>query len=149
MSINVWKEPGVSGSVLVRPDGKISLPLVADIEAAGSTPMNLSKAIATRLKDFIKDPTVTVTVVGVNSKRIYMIGEIGRVGPLPLTPGMSILQAIATAGGVSQYANSRHIYILRGPPGKQQKIKFDYKRALKSGDMQGITLVPGDTIVFP
>ena len=149
LQINVWKEPGVSAGLPVRPDGKISLPLVGDIQAAGFTPMQLAQVIALRLKGFIKDPTVTVTVMGVNSKRVYMIGEIGRVGPLTISPGMTILQAIATAGGVSQYANSRKIYILRGVPGKQQKILFDYKKALKNGDMQGITLIPGDTIVFP
>ena len=85
----------------------------------------------------------------VNSKHIYLIGEVGRVGPLPITPGMTVLQAIASAGGLTPYANKKHIYILRGDPGKQEKIAFDYTKALKKGDMQGVSLAPGDTIVVP
>jgi len=92
---------------------------------------------------------VDVAVLAVNSKRIFMIGEIMHVGPIAITPGMNVLQAIATAGGLTPYANKKHIYILRGEPGKQQNIPFDYTKALKKGDMQGVSLVPGDTIVVP
>jgi polysaccharide export outer membrane protein len=110
--------------------------------------MQLSADIVTRLKQFIIDPvTVNVSVLAVNSKRVYLIGEVMHVGPLAITPGLTILQAIATAGGLTPYANKKHIYILRGDPGKQQIIPFDYTKALKKGDMQGITLAPGDTIV--
>lgn len=150
IQVSVWKEPSLSaGTLPVRPDGKITLPLVGDIAAAGFTPMQLAADITNRLKKFVTDPTVDVTVLAVNSKRVFMIGEVGHVGPLAISPGMTILQAIATAGGLTPYANKKHIYILRGEPGKQEKIPFDYTKAVKKGDMQGLALVPGDTIVVP
>jgi polysaccharide export outer membrane protein len=150
LSVTVWDNPNFSTPNLpVRPDGKITLPMVGDIQAAGFTPMQLAADITTRLKQFIIDPvTVNVSVLAVNSKHVYMIGEIMHVGPVNITPGMTVLQAIATAGGLTPYANKKHIYILRGEPGKQKNIPFDYTRALKRGDMQGITLAPGDTIVI-
>jgi polysaccharide biosynthesis/export protein len=127
----------------------ISIALVGDIPAAGRTPMDLAKEITERLKKFITDPTVNVSVLAVNSKRVFMAGEIGHVGPLPLTAEMNPLQAILAAGGLSPYANKTHIYILRTVQGKQKKLPFNYKKAIKDGDMQGITLLPGDTIVVP
>ena len=150
LSVTVWDNPNYSAAnVPVRPDGKITLPMIGDIQASGFTPPQLSADITTRLKQFIIDPaTVNVSVLAVNSKRVYLIGEVMHVGPLAITPGMTILQAIATAGGLTPYANKKHIYILRGDPGKQQNIPFDYTKALKKGDMQGITLAPGDTIVI-
>ena len=148
LQITVWKEPTLSGTIPVRPDGMISLVLVGDLRAAGMTPMALSADISQKLKKYMQDPVVTVVVLGVNSQRIFMVGEVNRVGPLMLTPGMTPLQAFVSAGGLSQFANSKHIYILRTVDGKQQKISFNYKLALK-GDMQGVTLIPGDTIVVP
>jgi polysaccharide export outer membrane protein len=148
LQITVWQEPNLSTPALpVRPDGKISLPLVGDITAAGFTPMQLASDIGNRLKQYVTDPEVDVTVLAVNSKRVYLIGEVMHVGPLAITPGMTVLQAIATAGGLTPYANKKHIYILRGD--RQQKIPFDYTLAVKKGDMQGVSLVPGDTIVVP
>ena len=149
LAISVWKEPTYPVTLPVRPDGMISLPLVGDLPAAPLTPMQLGAQITQKLKQFITDPLVTVTVLGVNSKRIYLIGEVGKVGPMPLTPDVTPLQAIATAGGLTPYANAKHIYILRTVAGKQQKIPFDYKKALKDGNMQGVTLVSGDTIGVP
>jgi polysaccharide export outer membrane protein len=149
LKIDVWHETQLSGTMTVRPDGKISLPLVNDVVAAGFTPMQLAADITSRLTKFVTDPVVSVSVVAVNSKRVFMIGEVGRVGPLQITPGMNVLQAIASAGGLTPYANKKHIYILRGDPGKQQKISFDYTKAVKKGDMQGVSLLPGDTIVVP
>jgi polysaccharide export outer membrane protein len=149
LKIEVWKEPQLSTTLTVRPDGKISLPLIDDIMAAGFTPMQLKDDIAARLSKFVTDPVVSVSVLGVNSKHVFMIGQIGHVGMVQLTPGMTILQAIASAGGIAPYANGKKIYILRGDPTKPQKIFFDYTKALKKGDMQGVTLLPGDTIVFP
>jgi polysaccharide biosynthesis/export protein len=148
LQITVWQEPNLSTPALpVRPDGKISLPLVGDIAAAGFTPMQLAADIGNRLKQYVTDPVVDVTVLAVNSKRVYLIGEVMHVGPLAISPGMTVLQAIATAGGLTPYANKKHIYILRGD--RQQKIPFDYALAIKKGDMQGVSLVPGDTIVVP
>jgi polysaccharide export outer membrane protein len=144
----VWKEPTLSGTVPVRPDGMISMVLVGDLRAAGMTPMALSADISQRLKKYIQDPVVTVVVLGVNSQRIFTVGEVGHVGPIMMTPGMTVLQAIVASGGLTQFANSKKIYILRSVGGKQQKLPFNYKLALK-GDNQGIELIPGDTIVIP
>ena len=148
LQVTVWKEPTLSGNFPVRPDGMISLVLVGDLPAAGLTPMALSNDITQRLKKYIQDPVVTVAVLGVNSQRIFLVGEVGKVGPVMLTPGMTPLQAIVSAGGLSQFANSKRIYILRTVAGKQQKIPFNYKQALK-GENTGMTLLPGDTIVVP
>jgi|SRR5215469_6087913 len=149
LQITVWKEPQLSGAIPVRPDGKISLVLLGDVQAAGKTPMKLASEITTDLKKYMQDPNVSVTVTSVNSQRIFLIGEVGHVGPVPLTAGMSPLQAIAAAGGLGPFANPKRIYILRGEQGKQQKIPFDYKAAIKGDSRQNITLLPGDTIVVP
>jgi len=148
LQITVWKEPTLSGTIPVRPDGMISMVLVGDIPAAGMTPTALSTDISQRLKKYIQDPVVTVVVLGVNSQRIFLVGEVGKVGPVVMTPGMTPLQAIVTGGGLTQFANSKRIYILRIVAGKQQKIPFNYKQALK-GENVGVSLLPGDTIVVP
>ena len=149
LQITVWREPTLTGSIPVRPDGMISMVLLGDLPAAGRTPMQLSNDIATKLKKFIQDPSVSVLVTGVNSQRIFMIGEVGHPGPITMTANMTPLQAISTAGGLTTFANAKHIYILRGDPGKQQKIPFNYKQALKGDSKQAISLQPGDTIVVP
>jgi polysaccharide export outer membrane protein len=149
LQVTVWKEPSLSGTFPVRPDGMISLVLVGDVPAAGLTPMQLGKDITEHLKKYIQDPSVSVVVTAVNSQRIFMIGEVGHVGPMSLTPGMTPLQAIAAAGGLSTFANQKRIYILRGPQGKQVKIPFNYKLAIKGDSKQLIALEPGDTIVVP
>jgi polysaccharide export outer membrane protein len=149
IQVTVWKEPTLSGGLIVRPDGKISLPLVGDLQAAGKMPMQLASDIADHLKKFINDPTVTVTVTAVNSQRIYFVGEVGHPGPMPLLPNMTMLQAISAAGGLTPYANRSKIYILRGQRDHQKKLFFDYKKALKQGDEQGLTLIAGDTVVVP
>ena len=149
LQITVWKEPTLSGTVPVRPDGMISLVLLGDLPAAGLTPMQLSADITQRFKKYIQDPSVSVVVLGVNSQRIYLIGEVGHVGAIPLTAGMTPLQAIAAAGGLAPFANSKHIYILRGTGAQQKKIPFNYKQALKGDNKQDVSLEPGDTIVVP
>jgi polysaccharide export outer membrane protein len=149
LSITVWKEPSLSGTIPVRPDGMISLPLIGDLKAAGRTPMQLADDITVKLKKYIQDPNVSVVVMADSSQRIFLIGEVGHVGPVPMTPGMTPLQAIAAGGGLSTFANSKKIYILRNEGGKQQKIPFNYKKALKGEDTQGVSLKPGDTIVVP
>jgi len=149
LQVTVWKEPSLSGTIPVRPDGMISLVLIGDLQAAGRTPMQLSEDITTKLKKYIQDPNVSVLVMGVNSQKIFLVGEVGHVGPVMMTAGMTPLQAIAAAGGLTPYANSKKIYILRGEAGKQQKIPFNYKQALKGEDTQSVALKPGDTIVVP
>ena len=149
LDVSVFNEPKFSGSLPVRPDGMISIALIGDIPASGYTPMQLGAEITSKLKKLITDPSVTVTVLTINSKHVYLVGEVGHVGPLAMTPGMTPLQAIATAGGLGPFANAKHVYILRTVAGKQQKIPFNYKKAIKDGDMQGVTLLNGDTIVIP
>jgi polysaccharide biosynthesis/export protein len=148
LDIEVWKEPQLSGKLPVRPDGKISLPLINDVMAAGLTPMELQADITAQLKKFVTDPIVDISVLAVNSKHVFMVGEVTKPGPIDITPGMTVLQAIASAG-LTPYANAKKIYILRGDPANQKKVMFDYTKAVKKGDMQGVTLMPGDTIVVP
>lgn len=148
LQITVFDNPNLSATIPVRPDGMITLPDIGDIVAAGRTPMQLTADITARESKLVIDPHVTVTVLAFNSKRVYLLGEVMHVGSLNITPGMSVLQAIASAGGLTPYAK-KHLYILRGEPGRQKKIPFDYTRAVKNGDMQGVTLAPGDTIVVP
>jgi polysaccharide export outer membrane protein len=127
----------------------ISMPLLGDIKASDKTPLQLAEEIAVKLKKYIQDPNVTVILNQINSKRIFLIGEIGKTGPVEMTPGMTLLQAIATAGGLAPYANAKKIYILRSEAGKQQKIPVQYKQALKGDASLNLILNPGDTIVIP
>lgn len=149
LQLTVWKEPTLSGNVPVRPDGMISMVLLGDVPATGMTPMQLSANITERLKKYIQDPSVTVVVTAVNSQKIFLIGEVQHVGAITLSPGMTPLQAVSAAGGLTNYANGKRIYILRGGAGKQEKIPFNYKQALKGDSHQLIALHPGDTIVVP
>ncbi|MGI4757110.1 MAG: polysaccharide biosynthesis/export family protein [Janthinobacterium lividum] len=149
LQVTVWKELQLSGSFPVRPDGMISLVLLGDVPAAGVTPMQLGQNITEALKKYIQDPLVTVTVAAVNSQKVYVVGQVGHVGPIDLSPGMTPLEAIAAAGGLTTYANGKNCYILRGPAGQQKKLPFDYKKALKGKPDQAITLQTGDTVVIP
>jgi polysaccharide export outer membrane protein len=149
LQITVWQEPTLSGTFPVRPDGMISMVLLGDIRAAGVTPIELADTLTQRLNKFLKDPLVSVMVMSPNSQKIYVMGEVGHVGPLELSNNMSPLQAIATAGGLTPYAKQKKIYILRGPAGKQQKIPFNYKNALRGLPNSSVALVAGDTIVVP
>lgn len=149
LDINVWKEEQLTKSVPVRPDGKISLPLLNDVQAAGLTPTQLANQITEGLKKFITDPQVTVIVREINSQRVYLIGEVTRAGAYPLLPGMTVLQALSSGGGLTQYANSKKIYVLRNENGKQQKFPFNYKQALNENSSENIALKAGDTIVVP
>jgi polysaccharide export outer membrane protein len=109
----------------------------------------LAGDVATRLKKYIQDPNVSVILTQINSKKVYLIGEIGKVGPIDLTPGMTLLEAVASAGGVTQYANARKMYILRIEDGKHTKIPVQYKQALKGNSALNLPLMAGDTIVIP
>ena len=149
LMVTVWKEPTLSGTILVRPDGMISLPLLGDVAASGQTPLQLANQVAIKLKKYIQDPNVSVVVSAIHSKIIYLLGEVGKKGPLEMTPGMTMLQAIASGGGLTDYANVKKIYILRDDNGKHQKIPVRYKDALKGNSALDLVLVPGDTIVVP
>ncbi len=149
LNVAVWKEPGISGSFPVRPDGKISLALIGDLPAAGLTPTELSDSIKTRLQKFLHEPSVVVTILAVHPKQIFLLGEVQHAGGVTFVPGMTPLQAIALGGGLTPFANAKHVAILRNTGGKQQRLPYDYKKAIKDGSSQGITLLPGDTIFIP
>ncbi len=149
LRITVWKEPDMNVTLPVRPDGKISIPLLEDVQAAGMTPMQLASSIKEKLKKYIADPRVTVVVTAMNSQRIFVLGEVIHTGAMPLLPHMTVLQALSSAG-FTQFANLKAIYLLRVQDGQQTKVKFNYKDAIKGrGAQQNIVLKPGDTIVVP
>jgi polysaccharide export outer membrane protein len=149
LRISVWKEPDLSEVLPVRPDGKISMPLLNDIPAAGLTPLQLKDSITEKLKKFIADPRVTVVVTAMNSQRVFVSGEVLHSGPIPLLPHMTILQALSQAG-FTQFASLKGIYLLRMENGKQEKIPFNYKEVIKGNHPeQNIMLKPGDTVVVP
>lgn len=149
LHISVWKEPDLTETLPVRPDGKISMPLLNDITAAGLTPLQLRDELTERLKKYIADPRVTVVVTGMSSRRIFVTGEVLHTGPMTLLPHMTMLQALAQAG-FTQFANPKSIYLLRNENGKQVKLPFNYKEVVKGNrPEQNIELKPGDTIVVP
>src|SRR6266403_2092652 len=148
--VNVWREADLSRSVPVRPDGKISLPLLNDVPASGLTPMQLGSEITTRLKKFIAEPQVTIIVSRVNSQRIYIVGEVNRAGAFPLVPNMTVLEALSSAGGCSPFAKQTKIYILRLENGQEVRRPFNFKEVLSGQRMeQNFLLKAGDTIVVP
>jgi polysaccharide export outer membrane protein len=150
LDISVWKEPELTRSVPVRPDGKISLPLLNDVQAAGLTPSELAAQITTNLKKFVTAPQVTVIVTAINSQRVFIIGEVLRPGAFPLLPGMTVLQALSSAGGFTQFASLSKIYILRNEDGKQTKHPFNYKAAINGKQVdQNFLMKAGDQIVVP
>ena len=150
LAIDVWKEKELTRTVEVRPDGKISLPLLNDIQASGLTPMKLAANITEGLKKFITDPQVTVIVTQINSQRVYILGEVSHPGAYPLLPGMNVLQALSSAGGFTMFANTKKIYVLRQQGGKQKKFPFNYKDVISGKHTdQNIVLRAGDQIVVP
>ncbi|MGB8523694.1 MAG: polysaccharide biosynthesis/export family protein [Candidatus Acidiferrales bacterium] len=150
LDVSVWKEPEVSRVVPVRPDGKISLPLLNDVQAAGLTPSQLAAQITVSLKKFVTSPQVTVIVTTINSQRIYIIGEVTRPGAFPMLPEMNVLQGLSSAGGFTQFAKTKSIYVLRMENGKQQKYPVNYKEVVSGKHPeQDILLKAGDTIVVP
>jgi polysaccharide biosynthesis/export protein len=150
LRIDVWKEPEITRTIPVRPDGKVSLPLLNDVQAAGLTAVELANSIRDALKKFINNPQVTVTVTEINSRRVYVTGEVTRPGAMPLLPNMTVLQALSSSGGFTQFARIKNIYVLRQEDGKQVKHPFNYKEIV-SGKKQedNILLQPGDVIVVP
>jgi polysaccharide export outer membrane protein len=147
--VNVWKEPDLTATLPVRADGMISLPLLNDVQAAGLTPMQLAVSITDKLKKYVADPRVTVTVTQMNSQRIYVTGEVSHSGAMNLTPDMTVLQALSSAG-FTQFANTKGIYVLRTENGAQKKYAVNYKKLIKGEDSaSNILLKPGDTIVVP
>jgi len=150
LSIVFWREKDLSADVAVRPDGKISLPLLNDITAAGLTPEQLRVAITKAADKFVEDPTVTVVVKQINSRKVFITGQVGKPGPYPLGAPTTVLQLIAMAGGVVEYADSENIAIMRVENGRPIAIRFNYQDVLKRKNLQqNIMLKPGDTVVVP
>ena len=150
LRIDVWKEPEITRAVPVRPDGKISLPLLNDVQAAGLTAVQLANNIRDGLTKFITSPQVTVIVAEINSRRVYCNGEVMRPGAMPLLPNMTALQALSSCGGFTQFARLKGIYILRTENGQQVQHPFNYKAVVqgKKPD-ENIQLQSGDVIVVP
>ncbi len=150
LKIDVWREDQLTRTVPVRPDGKITLPLLNDVQAAGLTPMELAAVIGEELKKYINNPQVTVSLMEINSRRIYVTGEVTKAGAYALLPHMTVLQALSGSGGFTQFARMKNIYVLRTQNGKQIKLPFNYKEAISGKNPeQNIELLPGDVIVVP
>jgi polysaccharide export outer membrane protein len=151
LQISVWKEPDVSvPSVTVRSGGMITVPLIKDVSVEGLTPRQVEKVIANELKDFINSPNVTVVVAASNSKKVYVIGAVKKEGPLQYTYRLTVMQALSEAGGLTDYAKRKKIYIIRSESGKDYRLDFNYDEVVKGERMeQNIQLQPGDTLVIP
>ncbi len=151
LAINVWKEPEISRSVPVRSDGKISLPLVGEVQASGETPLKLEQAIAAKLQSYLSEPEVTVIVQEIKSQRFNILGQVARPGSFSLASAATVLDAIALAGGFRDFAKQKSIYILRrNPDGSESRIRFNYKAVIKGKNAaQNVSLQPRDTIVVP
>jgi polysaccharide export outer membrane protein len=151
LGINVWKDPDLSRSIPVRSDGKISLPLVGELQAAGRTPLQLEHDIALILKDYMTAPEVTVIVEQINSKKFNILGQVLKPGSYSLALATTVMDAIATAGGFRDFAKKEDIYILRElPDGTESHIRFNYKSFIKGKNpTQNIKLEPHDTVIVP
>jgi polysaccharide export outer membrane protein len=151
LGIEVWKEPDASSAAApVRPDGKLSLPMVGELVAAGLTPVELEALLTTRYREFIRDTHVTVAVKEINSKKVYLVGEVKKEGPVRIQAPITVLQALLEAGGVTDYAKRHKIYVLRTVDGRQVKLLFDYDAVVRGEKPeQNVALMAGDTIVVP
>jgi polysaccharide export outer membrane protein len=151
LAINVWKEPDLTRSIPVRSDGKISLPLVGEVQATGRTPLQLEEEISTKLKNYITEPEVTVIVEQINSQKFNILGQVTKPGSYSLAAATTVLDAIADAAGFRDFAKQKSIYILRqNASGGETRIAFNYKEVIKGKNpQQNIKLEPGDTIVVP
>ena len=151
MQVSVWGEQSASvPSAVVRPDGKISMPLLKEVAIAGLTPAQAEKTIAEQLDQFIKGANVTVVVSQINSKKIYLLGAVKKEGTISFTYRMTVMQALSEAGGLTDYAKRKKIYVIRIENGKEYRLPFDYDAVVKGERMElNIPLEPGDTIVVP
>jgi polysaccharide biosynthesis/export protein len=150
LTVVFWREKDMSGDVTVRPDGRITLPLVNELHAAGLTPEELRVAIDEAASKYIEDPTATVQIKQINSRRVYITGMVARGGPYVLSGPMTVLQLIATAGGVLDWANEKNISIMRVENGTTRSIRFNYHDVRRGRNLhQNIELKPGDTVIVP
>jgi len=150
LSIVYWREKDLSADVVVRPDGLISLPLLNDVNASGLTPEQLRVSITQGASKFVEEPTVSVVVKAINSRKVFITGQVAKPGPFPLGGPMTVLQLIAQAGGVAEYANKSEIVVIRNENGKQSTFSFNYDQVIKRKNLsQNIELKPGDTVIVP
>jgi polysaccharide export outer membrane protein len=150
LSVVFWRDKDMSADVVVRPDGKISLPLLNDVDAAGLTPEQLRANLVKAASKFVEDPNATVVVKEIHSRKVFITGNVGKPGTFPLVGDMNVMQLIAMAGGLVEYADSKNIMIMRNDGGRQQSFKFNYKDVTKQKNVeQNIVLKPGDTVIVP
>lgn len=150
LSVLYWREKDMSADVTVRPDGKITLPLLNDIAAAGLTPDQLREMLTAAAKKYVEEPSITVLVKAINSRKVFLTGQVAKVGPYPLTASMTVMQLIATAGGLLEYADGKNIVVLRTEAGRQIAFRVNYKDLLDRKNLkQNIELRPGDTVIVP
>lgn len=150
LSIVFWRDKDMSADAAVRPDGKISLPLLNDVQAAGLTPQQLRDRLMEDAKRYIEDPNITIVVRQINSRRVFVTGEVAKPGPYPLIGPTTILQILATAGGLREYADEKNIMVLRTAGGRTETYRFNYKDVAKHKNLaQNVELKPGDTIIVP
>jgi polysaccharide export outer membrane protein len=150
LSIVFWKDKEMSADAQVRPDGRIALPLINEVQAAGLTPDQLREQITEESKKFMEDASVTVVVRQINSRKVFITGEINKPGTYPLTTPTTVIQLIAMAGGLREYADAKKIIIMRTENGKPRRMPFNYKSIIEGKNLQqNIELKPGDTVVVP
>jgi len=150
LSVVFWRDKELTADVTVRPDGKISLPLLNDVQASGLTPAQLKDRIVEESKKYVEDPNVTVVVKEIRSRRVFITGEVRKPGPYLLTGAMTVLQMISIAGGLGDYAKPDKISIVRVENGKPASFRFNYKEVINGKKLnQNIELKPGDTIIVP
>lgn len=147
--VNVWKNTDLSQTVTVGPDGFVSLPLLGDVHVAGMTANQLAQDLTTRFSSYVVSAQVTVSVVEIRSRQVYVMGQVGKPGGYLLIAPISVLQLIAQAGGLNTFANRKGIIVLRGTGGNEQKLSFNYVAAIKGDSKQNINLQPGDTVIVP
>lgn len=150
LTIVFWREKDLSGDVIVRPDGRISLPLLNEFEASGLTPDQLREKILTAADQYVQDPNLTIVVKQINSRRVYITGMVNKAGPYSLMAPTTIVQLIAMAGGLQDYADKKNIAIMRTVDGQQVSYRFNYKEVIEGKNLkQNIELKPGDTVIVP
>ena len=150
LSIAFWQETAMSAEVVVRPDGKISLPLLKDVHAAGYTPEELTAVLVKVATRYIAQPNATVIVKQIHSRRVYVVGQVEKPGAFQLTDGMTVVQLIAMAEGILEYANAKNVIVVRQEGRVERRFKCNYKDVLKGKNVeQNIRLKPGDTVIVP
>ena len=150
LNIYVWKEPELTQDVFVLPDGRITFPLIGEVMAQGRTVTELKEAITEKLENYVTAPEITVIIKEIQSRIIYTIGKINRVGPYPLEQNMTVLQALSTAGGFAEWADKKNILIVRREGEEEVQLRFNYKEFTSGENVeQNVILKPNDTIVVP